>query len=115
MGLQIHRDDHDPLRFWSLASERGEDAVETAEPAPAYEAVIERLMRPITFGRFFPLQTVADHIDDATDDAPVDARYTVSQRKMRRDPRRLARAQQKQITLQSSPNRKDFESHLKQI
>jgi hypothetical protein len=59
--------------------------------------------------------TVADHIDDTADDAPVvDARHTVSQRKMRRDPRHLARAQQKQITI-SPPNRKDFESHLKQI
>jgi hypothetical protein len=39
----------------------------------------------------------------------------VSQRKMRRDPRNLARAQQKQLTHQSPPDRKDFESQLKQI
>ena len=52
----------DALRFWSLAGERGEDAVENAEPAPAYEAVVERLVRPITPGRVFPLQTVANHI-----------------------------------------------------
>ena len=106
----------DALRFWSLAGERGEDAVENAEPAPAYEAVVERLVRPITPGRVFPLQTVANHIDDTADDAPVvDARHTVSQRKMRRNPRHLVRAQQKQIIHQSPPNRKDFESHLKQI
>jgi FixJ family two-component response regulator len=35
--------------------------------------------------------------------------------KMRRNPRHLVRAQQKQIIHQSPPNRKDFESHLKQI
>src|SRR6476620_4925771 len=109
--MRLQRVDHDALRFWSLARERGEDAVENAEPAPAYEAVVERLVRPITPGRVLPLQTVADTADDAP---VVDARNTVSQRKMRRDPRNLARAQQKQLNHQSPPDRKDFESQLKQ-
>ena len=39
----MHRVDHDALGFWPLAGEPGEDAVEHARTAPAYEAVVERL------------------------------------------------------------------------
>ena len=59
--------DHDALGFWAAARERFEDAVEDAEPAPADEAVVERLMRAIAERRVLPLQAVADHIDDAAD------------------------------------------------
>src|SRR5690606_5510886 len=78
---------------------RREDAVEHAEPAPANEAVIEGLVRPVILWRILPLQTMLDDVDDAADDtAIIDAWNTVGQGKMRLDPSHLALAQQKQIT-----------------
>ena len=103
----MRRVDHDALGPWPLAGERRENAIKDAEPAPAHEAIVERLVRPVTLGRVLPLQAVADHIDDAADDAPViDARHAMRQRKKRRDARHLALAQQKQIVHQDLPNRK---------
>jgi hypothetical protein len=97
----MRRVNHDTLGFWPFAGEPGEDAVEDAEPAPANEAVVERLVRTLASRRVLPLETVADHVDDAAHHpAVIDPRYSVGQRKERRYPRHLALAQQKQITHQ---------------
>ena len=59
MRLQMGRVDHDALGPWPLAGKRGEDAVEDAELAPADEAIVERLVWPVTLGCVFPLEAVA--------------------------------------------------------
>jgi hypothetical protein len=41
------------------------DAVKDTEPAPADEAIVERLVRAIASRRIFPLRAVTDHVDDA--------------------------------------------------
>ena len=91
--------DHDALRLGAFSREPREDAVEDAGPAPADEAVVERLVRTIALRRVFPLQAVADHVDDPADNPPViDTRHTVRQRKIPLNAPHLALAQQKQIT-----------------
>lgn len=65
----------------------------TPSRAPANEAVVERLMWPILRRCILPLQTIADHIDDTTDDALIiDTRNPMRKRKMRRDASHLALA-----------------------
>jgi hypothetical protein len=103
--------DHDPLRLRPLAGETREDAVEHPHAAPADEAVVQRLMRPVALGRVLPLQAVLDHVDDAAHHAAVvNARHPMRQRKMRSDPSHLAFAQQKEIVHQSLLERHS-ESH----
>lgn len=98
MGLEMRRVDHDALRLGSLAGEPCEDAVEDAEPAPADEAVVERLVGTVALGRVLPLQAVADDVDDPAHHAPIiDPWHAMRERKMRRYPRHLPLAQQKQI------------------
>ncbi len=114
MRLQMRRVDHDALGLGAFADERREDAVEDPEPAPADEPVVESLVRPIVFGRILPLQTMLDHIDDSADyPTIVNPRHAVRQRKIRRYPCHLARAEQKQIIHQSL-HFGDFESRLNQ-
>jgi len=62
---------HDALRLWPFAREPGEDAVEDTEPAPADEAIVERLLRPVALRRVLPLQAVPDHVDDPAYHTPV--------------------------------------------
>lgn len=77
------RVDHDTLRLGAIVAERHEDLVEHPKPAPAHEAVVERLVRPIGLGRILPLQAVADHIDNPAYHTPViDTRHPMGQRKM---------------------------------
>jgi hypothetical protein len=52
--------DHDALRLRPLRSQAGEYSVERAGPAPADEAVVERLVRTIALERVLPLQAVLD-------------------------------------------------------
>jgi len=47
MRLQMRGVDHDPLRPGAFARKFGEDRVEHAQPAPADEPVIDRLVRAI--------------------------------------------------------------------
>ena len=65
MGLQMGAVDHHRVRFPGVLGQRREDAVEHAEPAPAHEAVIKCLVRPVVPRRVAPAQPVADHVDDA--------------------------------------------------
>src|SRR6516164_6094214 len=96
--------DHDALWLWPFAGKRRENPVKHAAPAPADEAVVERLVRAIAGRRILPLQAVLDHIDDAADNPPVvDPRHSVRQRKKGRNPRYLALAQQKQANHQEPP------------
>src|SRR5208282_796801 len=98
MRLQMRRVDHDAFGPWAVARESREDAVEDAKPAPPDEADVKRLVWPIILGRVLPLETVADHIDNAADETPIIAtRHAMRQWKMRRNPRHLALAEQKQI------------------
>ena len=94
MRLQMRRVDHDALRLRAFAREGREDSIEDAQLAPADEAVVERLVRPIGLGRILPLQTVADHVDNPADDPPViDAWHAMRKREMRRNPRHLTLVQ----------------------
>ena len=95
MRLQVCGIDHDPLRFPALRRQRHEDAVEYAKQAPAYKAIVKRLVRTIGFRGVFPLKAMFDHVDDSADHPTVvNPRYAMRQWKKRRDPRHLALAQQ---------------------
>ena len=71
MRLEVCTVDHDPLRLRSFTRETGKDAVKDTNLRPADEAIVECLVRPVALRCVLPLQAIADHIDDATDDAPV--------------------------------------------
>ena len=60
MCFQMCGVDHDAFGTWTFTGQRGEDAVEHAEPAPADEAVVERLVRSVALWRIFPLQAMLD-------------------------------------------------------
>eukprot|EP01012_Entosiphon_sulcatum_P040900 TRINITY_DN54639_c0_g1_i1.p1 TRINITY_DN54639_c0_g1~~TRINITY_DN54639_c0_g1_i1.p1 ORF type:complete len:107 (-),score=4.23 TRINITY_DN54639_c0_g1_i1:84-404(-) len=67
-------------------------------PAPADEAIVDRLGWPIGRRRIAPAQAVADHEQDAAQHSPViDPRNPVRQRKIRFDPAHLRIGQQQQI------------------
>lgn len=87
------------IRFRPFSCERGEDAIEDAEPAPADEAIIERLGRPVLLRGVLPLRAVLDDVDDPADyPAIVHPRHAMRQKKMRGNPRHLRFAEKKQIT-----------------
>lgn len=54
-----------------MRGQGGEDASEHGEPAPAHEAIIERLVRAVARRSVLPLQPVANDADDAADDPPI--------------------------------------------
>jgi len=56
---------------WTLAGKAGEDVVENTQPTPPDEAAVERLVRAVAGWRVLPLQSVADHVDDAAHHPPV--------------------------------------------
>ena len=85
MSLQVCRVDHHTLGLGALARKSREDLVEHAEPAPADEAIVERLVRAVRLRGVLPLQPIADHVHDPAHHAPVvDPRHPVRQRKVRR-------------------------------
>jgi hypothetical protein len=105
MRLQMRRVDHDALRSGALAREGGEDAIEDTKPAPADEAVVERLVPPVGLGRILLLQTVADHVDNAADDPSIiDAQHAMRKREMRRNPRHLTLVQREQANHRIAPS-----------
>ena len=98
MRLQMCGVDHNPLRLGTLARQFGENLVEHAQPAPANEPVVDRLMRAIVSRCVPPAQPVLDHEDDAAHDPPVvHPRDPVRQRKIRLDTAHLRLGKQKQI------------------
>jgi hypothetical protein len=76
--------------------QRGKDTVEHAHAAPADEAVVDCLVRPVAFGGIAPHQPMLDDVDDARHDPPViDPRHPMRQREKRLDPVHLSLTQHK--------------------
>ena len=71
MRLEMRGVDHNPLRFGPVACKGCENTIKYAHAAPADEAIIEGLVRTILFRRVFPLQAVADYINNSADNPPV--------------------------------------------
>src|SRR5471030_2264439 len=99
MRLQMSGVDHDPLRLTAFAHQLGEDVVEHAQPAPADEAVVDRLVRAVIPGRVAPAKSVLDYKDDGADDpAVVNPRDPMRKRKIALDPTHLRFRKQEQIS-----------------
>jgi len=76
-----------------------EDRVENPRPAPAYEAVVQRLVRPIGLRRVFPLKAVPSDRDDPADHPHIiHLRNAVGDRAMQFDPVQPLPGQQKHLT-----------------
>ncbi len=69
--LQMGRVDHEFRRLGAALCRLDEDAPEHAQPAPADEALADRLVRPVAWRNVAPPQAIADDEDDAADDPPV--------------------------------------------
>src|SRR5665213_1696795 len=103
MGFEMRGIDHQTVRPGALRRQLGEDTIEHAKPAPADEAVVDRLVRAVILRRIAPAQSIADHEDNPRDHTPViDPRNTMRQRKIRFDPAHLRTRQPKQITHRST-------------
>lgn len=63
VGLQMRGIDHEALGCPVLLCYLVEDLIEDPSPAPAHEAVVQRLVRTIGRWRIFPLQAVLDDTD----------------------------------------------------
>ncbi len=61
MRLQVGSIDRQLVSLAGLGSQRPEDAVEHAYAAPADEAVVDRLVRPVLRRRITPPQPVPGH------------------------------------------------------
>jgi hypothetical protein len=64
VALQVRPVDHHGVRRRALPGQGCEDPVEDTNPAPADEAVVERLRRPADGGRVPPHQPAPDHVND---------------------------------------------------
>ena len=105
MRLEMRGVDHQAIRTVAIARQFGKDPVEYAEPAPADEAVVDRLRRPVRRRHIAPSQAVADYEQDAAQHTPiVDPRNSVRQREIRLDPTHLRLRQQQQIIHQIQQN-----------
>ena len=71
MGLEMGRVDHHRVGRAAVGCQGGEDPVEHPDPAPADEAVVERLRRPVDGGRVPPHQPAPDDMDNAADHPAV--------------------------------------------
>jgi hypothetical protein len=90
MRLQMCGVDHDPLSLAALARQFGEDLVEHAQPAPADEPVVDRLVRPVFPRRIAPAKPIPDHEHDgAHNPSVIHPRDAVRQRKKPLDPAHL--------------------------
>jgi len=93
------RIDHQLLGPSAFCRKLGEDPVEHSQPAPAHEAVVDRLVWAIVLGRIAPPKPVPDHEDDPADHPPViDPGNPMRQRKKRLNPAHLRVRQPEQIT-----------------
>ena len=96
MRFEMGGVDHDPLGLACLACELGKDLVEHTQAAPSNEAVVDRLVWPLTLGRIAPHQAVLDGVNDSGNNPPIiNPGYPVQQRKKWLDPAYLRLAQQK--------------------
>jgi hypothetical protein len=71
VGLEVGRVDHQLIGLAALTRQGGEEFVEHPQPAPADEAIIDRLVRTIVLRRIAPAQTVPDDKDDPRDHLAV--------------------------------------------
>jgi len=97
VGLQMRCINHHRVHCLARACQRGEDAIEDANPAPANEAIVERLRRPVDGRGIPPSQPTPDDMNDAADDPTViDPRHTARLvRQERLQPRELGLESQK--------------------
>src|SRR3546814_5322409 len=88
----LGRIDHQLIRLTALCRKAREDLVEYTQPAPADEAVVDRLWWTVFRRRIAPPQAVPDHEDDTADDpAVIDPRHAVRQWEMRLKDRKRTR------------------------
>jgi hypothetical protein len=107
--------DEEPIGLAGFPGKDGKDAIEDAHPAPADEAVIERLMRAVFARRIAPAQAVFDDEDDAADNPVViHPGHPVRARKIELDAIKLIRRQPEQIR-HGTPPRQTLESDLETV
>ena len=88
--LQLGRVYHQLFCLAVALRKLDEDAPEHAQFAPAHEAVVDCLVRPVAWRQIAPPQAVADDKDDAADHPTViDPRDAMRERKERRYSRHL--------------------------
>ena len=71
MCFEVRGVDHQLIGLAALCSQRREDPVEHAHPAPADEPVVDRLVRPVVAERIAPAQAILDDEDNPRNDPPV--------------------------------------------
>lgn len=99
MGLQMRGVDHQAVRGACWPRQFAEDRIEHSRAAPADEAVVQRVVRSIAFGRIFPLKAVPNDRDDSTDHPQIiHPRNAVGNRKIGFDSIQLLLGQQNQLT-----------------
>src|SRR5690606_26961829 len=97
--FQVGRIDHQLVGLAALRREGREDPVENAEPAPADEAIVDRLRWTILGRRIAPSQAVPDDENDAAyNPTVIHPWYAVRQREIRLDPAHLRLRKPDQIT-----------------
>ena len=69
--FEMRRVDHDGVSRLAPAGQGGEDPVEDADPAPADEAVVERLRRSVDAWRVPPHQPAPDDMNNPRNHPPV--------------------------------------------
>jgi hypothetical protein len=72
MGFQMCSIDHQLLRLAAFGSQLSQNPIEYAEPAPADEAVIDRLVRTILSWHIAPSQPIAQNENDAAQNQPIE-------------------------------------------
>ena len=71
MGFDVRRVDRHRADPASGAGQRIEDIRPDALSAPAVEAIIDRRVRAVVWRTISPPRTTSQHMQDATDDAPI--------------------------------------------
>lgn len=71
MCLQMCGVDHQLFRLAVLGCNRREYTIKDTQSAPAYKAVIERLVRPVFPWGITPAKTVANDMDDPGNNALI--------------------------------------------
>lgn len=96
MSLQMRGVDHQAVCWTLYPRQFVEDRVENPCSAPAYEAVVQRLVWPIGLRRILPLKAVPNDIEDLADHPHIiNSRNAVGYGEIRLDSIQLRSAQQK--------------------
>jgi len=103
MRLEVGSVDHQPIGLAALRRKLGKYPIEDAKTAPTDEAIIDRLVWTVLFGRIAPAKPVTDNEDDPADDPlVVNAWNAMRQRKIGLDPAHLRLRQPDQIAHRST-------------